>query len=329
MSSILSGIRKELVIISRNGISLYMALAPALLALVFLMVFGTLQSSSQSFVITEEVPQEIQKKLEQVADLERLKTQEEVIQRVEGPDAIAGLIWQNDQLMIFVEGNEGESFALAVQTLVGKIAVAEVPSFTSETVVGQGSWAYRLSRMSMFLLALFVGGATLGLSVVDERESRMIQALTVSPVGLLKYMLLKWMPAMLIGVVGVASSAMVIGAWQELPSLVLLSLLGMGVCGFSIFVIPAFANNQIAAIGVMKLLMPLMLMVPITAFFVAEKWQFFYYPVPMYWQAKALETIFNGGNAWGPMLLSLFVGIPWALAAAGLFSKRTLWKGWR
>jgi hypothetical protein len=329
MTSVLSGIRKELVIISRNGISLYMALAPALLALVFLMVFGTLQNSTQGFVIMEEIPQEIQMKLEQVADLERLKTEEEVIQRVEGPDAIAGLIWQDGSLRILVEGNEGESFALAVQALVGKAVAAEVPSFSSETVVGQGSWVYRLTRMSMFLLALFVGGATLGLSVVDERESRVMQALTVSPVGLLKYMLLKWMPAMLIGLVGVASSAMVIGAWQELPNLMLLSLFGLGVCGFSVFVIPAFAGNQLAAIGVMKLLMPLMLMVPITAFFVAEKWQFFYYPVPMYWQAKALETIFNGGNAWGLMTLSLLVGIPWALAAAGLFSKRTLWKGWR
>ena len=329
MKSILSGIRKEFVIISRNGISLYMALAPALLALVFLMVFGRLQSSTQRLVIMDEIPQEIQMKLEQVADLERLKTQDEVIQRVEGPDSIAGLIWQDEKVTILVEGNEGDSFAFAVQTLVGKSVAAEVPSFTSETVVGQGSWAYRLTRMSMFLLALFVGGATLGLSVVDERESRMIQVLTVSPVGLLKYMVLKWMPAMLISVVGVASSAMVIGAWQELPNLVLLSLMGIGVCGFSVFVIPAFANNQIAAIGVMKLLMPLMLMIPITAFFVAERWQFFYYPVPMYWQAKALETIFNGGSAWGQMGLSLLVGVPWALAAAGLFRKRTLWKGWR
>lgn len=329
LKGVISHMKKEMVLVSRSGLSLYMALAPALMALMFLLVFGSMQRSSPRIAVVHDMPAEVIAKLEQVAELEWFASEDALRRRIEGPDALAGVLWQEGLATVLTEGNEGESFAMAMRQLVSSALVAEVPAYKEEILPGSGGLAMQISRISVFLLALFVGGATLGLSAVDERETGVIRALTVSPFGLWDYMLSKWLPALLIGALGVTVAAAVMGLWKELPLLLLLSVCGAGVGAFAIFILAGFAKNQIAAIGVMKLLMPLMLMVPISAFFVADRWQWLYYAIPMYWQSKALQGIFAGEPVTLFLMLSFLVGLPWAAGAAMIFRRQTIWKGWR
>lgn len=329
LKGVVSQVKKEMVLVSRSGLSLYMTLAPALMALVFLLVFGSMQRSSPRFAVVHDMPKEVVAKLEQVAELEWFASEDALRRRIEGPDALAGVLMYEGVATVLTEGNEGENFALAMHQLVSSALAAEIPAFTEEILPGNGGLAMQISRISVFLLALFVGGATLGLSAVDERETGVIRAFTVSPFGLWDYMLSKWLPALLIGALGVTAAAAVMGLWKELPLLLVLSVCGAGVGAFSIFILAGFAKNQIAAIGVMKLLMPLMLMVPISAFFVAERWQWLYYAFPMYWQSKALQSIFTGEPVTWFLMLSFLVSLPWAVGAAMIFRRQTMWKGWR
>ena len=201
--------------------------------------------------------------------------------------------------------------------------------FTSEYVPGRGSTAYNISMISVFLMALFVGGATLGLGSVYERESGVIKAISVSPMTLWRYVLMKLIPTLILSVISVTVAALMIGKASTAPQFMLLALASVLMCGAIAFAVPALAGNQIAAIGVLKLMMPLLMVLPISAAFVSDKWLVLYRALPMYWQYEAIRAILDGISAVRQILLVLVVSIPWLVAAVLLFAKKAKMRTWR
>lgn len=323
MKAIFSGVKKEFKLIFRNGLSLYMALAPAVMALVFIMIFGVVQSSSVAFAVNPSIPYDSIAKLERVADIEFFESDDEVKLRVGGTDSVSGIIFEDGSHKVIVEGNEGEEFAVSMKGLVAGALKGETISYNTEKIEGDGGFAYRLSLICILLMALFVGGATLGLSCVDEGESKVIHAVAVSPTTIIQYVATKLIPGLLIGIVGVVLSTVIIGKSEMIVPFVLLSLFSVFVSGFVTFILAFFAKNQIAAIGVLKLLMPSMMVLPISAMFVSQTFQFFYYVFPMYWQYRAIDGILSGAFDFGYILMTFIISIPWFLALVVLFAKKT------
>jgi len=210
----------------------------------------------------------------------------------------------------------GELVGLALAAPEGGV------SYQSQAVEANGGLAYRVSLLCILLLSLFVGGATVGLSIVDERESGAIRAVAVSPMRLGGYALSKLIPALLFGLAGITGAALITGQARLLPAYLLLTLASALVSGMMAFLLGAFAANQIAAIGVLKLLVPLGMILPVSAVFVSEKWQVFYYILPMYWQYRALSAVLAGTGAAWPTILTLLVSVPWFAAAVWLFIKK-------
>lgn len=323
MKAIMSGVKKEFKLTFRSGISLYMAAAPAVLALIFIMVFGVMQSSSAAFAVNRSISADALAKLEQVADIEFFDSDEEVKLRVGGADSVCGIIFASGAPTVIVEGNEGEEFAVSMQNLVTNALKADVLSYTTEKIDGNGGFSYRISLICIILLALFVGGATLGLSCVEEREAKVIRAVAVSPTTLWEYVATKLIPGLMIGIVGIVLCAVIIGKSEMALHFVLLSICSVFVSGFATFTIAVFAQNQIAAIGVLKLLMPVMMVLPVSAMFVSQELQFLFYVFPMYWQYRAIDGILNGVFDVGYMFITLAVSVPWFLATVILFAKKT------
>ncbi len=329
MKSILTTIAREIKLISRGGITIYMAVSPAILALVFILVFGSVQGASLSFVVDRSFPQALAAKLETVADIEYVDSFESLKNRVSGADSIAGVYMEDCSIKLMVEGNEAQDFAESRQSLVS-VALSTVNiEYTSEAVEGQKPVAYNTSMTCIFLLALFIGGATLGLSGVNERESGVLQAVSVSPMTLWGYIISKIIPALLFGVIGVAACSLIMGRADVLPQFILLVLCSVFVSGIIIFLIIAFAGNQIAAVGVLKIVMPLFVVVGISAAFIPEKWLGFYYVLPMYWQYVAINAMSSNKELTFPLLMILATGIPWFFVVMFVFTKKIKMKAWR
>lgn len=323
MNTILSSVARELKLIFRNGISLYMAVAPALLALIFILVFGAIRETSLTLAVDASLDAHEVAKLEQIADIERFDSLHELKSRVEGADSLAGVTVENGAFQLLVEGNEGEEFAVSIQALVSRALGSGGVSLYSEAVEPEGDLAYDISMISVLLLSLFIGGATVGLSIVSERESGVIKAVAISPLRLGGYVLTKLIPALLLCTVGILLAALIIGRVEDILGFLLLALCSTLVSGLMTFIIGAFAKNQIAAIGVLKVLMPLSMVLPISAMFVPENWQFLFYGFPMYWQYIAIDAINNKGLVLIPCLNTLAVSAPWFAAAVLLFAKKT------
>ena len=325
MKAFLASVRREFALIFRNGISIFMVAAPAILALVFILVFGAVNNSTLQLAIDSSVSAAQEQKLVRVADVKRFDKTSDLESRVQETDAVAGVMMQEDGVAhILVEGNEDQAFIESTQAIVGlALGSGDVPAYKSETLEAKGTMAYSVSMIAMLLMSLFIGGATVGLSIVDERESGVIRAVTVSPMRLAGYVVTKLFPAMVLGIVGMSAAALIIGKASLLPQYLLLALASTFVSGMMTFAVGAFANNQVAAIGVLKLLVPIGMILPISAMFVPQGGQIAYYILPMYWQYRALSAILSGASALRCTLLTLLVSMPWFAATLWLFTNKT------
>lgn len=321
-TNLLRSVAKEFKLVFRNGISIFMAVAPALLAAMFLLVFGAAQKYTVQLAADKSVSGDVLKKLERVADILPYDNAEQVRDRVRGTDDTLGVTVQNGTLTLITEGNEDPAQVADTQELISRaIAAEELPHVQSEAVEPKGDVVYTVSMVSVLLLSLFIGGATVGLSVVNERESGMIRAIAVSPQHLAGYVLTKLVPAFLLSWIGmlIAAAILGVGTFWSLTLLALCSSLTLGVL---VFTLGAMAQNQVGAIGVMKLLMPLSVVLPLSAIFVPDNLQFLYYVFPMYWQYTALDRIRAAGNALVPCLTALLVSLPWFAAILLAFGKK-------
>jgi hypothetical protein len=70
MKRILVSMAREFKLIFRDGITIYLTISPAALALLFMIVFGSVQKSSVSLAVDRGLPPDMTSKLEAVADLE-------------------------------------------------------------------------------------------------------------------------------------------------------------------------------------------------------------------------------------------------------------------
>lgn len=325
MSALLVSVKRELQLIFRNGITVFMVAAPAILALVFILVFGAVNKTNLNLAIDGSVSAAQEEKLLRVADVTRYEDILAVEGRVRETDALAGVVISNGAARLIVEGNEGEMFAEAAAKIVGLAlgAQGEPLPYNSESLPAKGTMAYSISMICMLLMSLFIGGATVGLSIVDEREGGAIRAVAVSPMRLSLFAATKLLPALLLGLFGMAAAALIIGKAALLPQYLLLALCSLFVCGMMTFAVGAFANNQVAAIGVLKILVPVSMILPVSAMFVPQQWQFAFYALPMYWQYRALSAILSGEAALMYMLLTLLVSVPWFAGTLWLFRKKT------
>lgn len=329
MKGMLAAIVREFKLIFRNGITIYLVTAPALLSIVFLFVFGSVQKANVSFAVERSVPQELVSKLEKVADIEYADDLDRLKQRVGGSDNIAGVYVLDGRIRLLVEGNEAGEFAQSRKSLVDAALNGESIDYSTETIEGKKTIAYDISIACIFLLALFIGGATQGLGGVSERESGVIRAIRISPTTSFGYIVSKLLPALLFGLVSVLVCALVIGKAAALPMYILLTLSSIFVCGIIAFAIIAFADNQIAAVGVLKVIMPLFLVVGISASFVPRQFLAVYYPLPMYWQYVAIKAIGAGDATLFPLLMILVTGLAWFMVVLIIFAKKTSLKVWR
>ncbi len=71
MKMLITSIGREFKLIFRNGISIFMVAAPAILAFVFILVFGAVNETTLQLAVDETVSPQVQSQLEKIADVER------------------------------------------------------------------------------------------------------------------------------------------------------------------------------------------------------------------------------------------------------------------
>jgi hypothetical protein len=322
MKKILSMLKMDIKLATRNPIILYMAIAPALLAFAYLALLGNLGQGTLSFVVAKDVPAEIIANIEKIGDVEIAADETKVIQRVERFDSIAGIVHKNNEYKVMLEGNEGADYSKQVRLLISRAISGDIPSFTSEKVASKGNVLIELAAVTLLLLALFISSAVSGFNVIAERESNAIRAIAVSPMGLGTFISARTLIASLLGLGNVALTVLIMGRSEYILAFLLAAICSLTVIALIAIGLGCTANNQISAIASIKLIMPACLMLPVSSYFVPERFKLLYYWFPNYWQFESLLSAWNGNVNWTANTAMLATGFVWLILLYKLFQRK-------
>lgn len=311
MKKFFTMIKLDFKLILQDKIALYMVLAPALLAFIFVAVTTGISEMSPKLAISGDIPEEITERLKEVADIEIYDDYSALERRVKGADSIAGIYMDNGELAILVEGNEKEGFAEENALLVDRALSEKRIAFNPIEVETTENLVLKISSASVILLAVLLAGAVSGINTVSERETGVIRALAVSPMGLVSYIGARTFTAEILGLANVVICTVIMGKSAQTAQFAAVALASLFIYGITALLIGSFASNQISAIAVMKVLMPVSLMLPIVSEFVPESLNILFYPLPMYWQYKGIAGILAGNGGAFPAYMALVTGGLW------------------
>lgn len=317
--------RQDLTNAMRDNIILYMIFAPVLLAIGARLLLPSLEATKLRFAADVAIGQALIDDLDRLGDVEVLEGSAAVQERVGRSDDVPGIILDESGTgyTVLLEGNEpeGEDLAnLVMATLLRDEAAATV---LHEQFRETRSLLKEYTAVILAMTAVLMGGMATGFIMVDEKESKAIRALAVTPLTMGQYTMARSTFAILTSsFVAISGSAVLMGTSINYGLLLIACLIASGVGVVLGYITGGFANNQFEAMAVIKIISFFYLTVPIITIFVPAQWQFFFYWLPNYWMFKAFENLFVGqvGSVgfWGTCALTLTVS---ALYLAGMLPR--------
>jgi fluoroquinolone transport system permease protein len=158
-------------------------------------------------------------------------------------------------------------------------------------------------------------GLVLGFLLLDARETRVLDALSVTPLTFDRFVTYRVVMPMIL-----AAGLNPLCAWIGgigLPGvgpMIVLALVGVPFAGMGTLALATFADNKVQAFAVLKIVSGVG-MLPMAAYFIEGPLQYVFGLFPPYWIFKAWWVAAEGGSRW------------WAYALIGVFTNVVL-LGW-
>lgn len=329
MKRILNLLRQDLTLVTRDSILVYVLVAPILFAVAVRLFLPGIGEMLPTVVVTADAPELVREELAAYLEVEVASDRRAVESRVRANDDAAGVLVEPDgSYRLILQGNEGHELTEAFRAVLASMEGVEVPvAFELTRLEGSGPQTTEYVAAVVLLLSTLIGGMLAGFTMVDDRGSGAIRALAVSPLRLWQYLTEKSLFILAFSLLaGVTASLIMVGTAINYGLLVASLAIGLSVPLVLAITLGAFADDQIAAIGMAKITMPVYLTPPVLAIFIPQAWHGFFYPFPNYWLFAALRGVFVGET--GPVgvlpsaLLALAGGVVATLIFGGVLRKR-------
>lgn len=293
MKRILNIIKQDLTSSGRDMILLYSILSPIIVAIAIAMFLPQAQGAQITLAAHSNVGSEVIGTLEEYGKVVVFDSREELEKRILNVDDVPGIISENGQLKVILEGNEGLKSREIFTTILAR-ALSSEPGVEFDHVRMQDTRDYTREYIGVIMLmfATLVGGMAVGFTIVNDRDTKVINAFSVSPTRLIEYLLARGVFSTFIGVIAGMLVTVIILGFQVNYLLLLLGIIISG--GISVtlgYLLGAFAANQITAIALVKLLMPVYLTVPIVSIVVPQEWHWLFFIFPNYWMFIMFENL--------------------------------------
>ncbi len=328
---VFSLMRQDLTNALRDNIVVYIIIAPLLLAFAIKLLIPAAESSRLVFAVDRNVGQNVIEKMREYGNVE-LYDRAGVTSRVERLDTAAGVLSDGGRLYLLFEGNEPRPLIEAYQIILEDINRGEALADYHDVNLGGGrSIVFDLITLGIIMTTVFLTGVMSGFNIVDERDTRAVQALAVSPIRVGEYVAARGLLAtVLAAIVAVAASRIMVGPSVDTLWLLALVALSAPLTALVGLLTGLLSHNQITAVAVLKVAMPVYLAIPLGAVFVPQKLQCLFYVLPNYWQFEALKTLFapslRAHEFWFSALTTLVTGVLFLVVAVGAFRRRVAFR---
>jgi fluoroquinolone transport system permease protein len=166
-------------------------------------------------------------------------------------------------------------------------------------------------------------GAVYGLLLVDERDERTLTVLRVMPVSFAHYLIARLATPCLMSILVTVAAYPVAGlAPLPLPTIAAIALAGATTVPVVTLTIATFAANKVAALAIMRVVNAL-LALPLLAYFATPEQEMLAWPVPTFWQMKALWLATEGQPYQPALALMPALNAPLTLWLYRRFARRS------
>jgi ABC-2 type transport system permease protein len=295
----------------RDNIIVYMIFGPILLAIGARFFLGSLDQAQFTFAVQADLGPAVIERLDRVGAVQVFDSAAAVQERVLRNDDVPGLIAGADGRAVLVfEGNEGENPQVLRGVIEQALAIEPVATYTVIQPETSRSVLSELFTIVFVMIGTLLGALVMAFSLIEDKESRAVRALGVTPLSMLEMTLSRGLFAILISLfITVATTFIVAGTGFNYGMALIAFLFSIGLPILTGYLIGGLADSQLKAIAVLKFYMLIYLSVPIVSVFVPRNLHSFFYILPNYWMWQTFEKVFlgdlGGPNFWMSGLLTL------------------------
>ena len=294
----------------RDNILLYTMFAPILLAVGARLFVPSIGEAQYTFAAQNGVDPVLIQRLEAVGTVTILPSSEAVRERILRSDDVPGLALVNGQPTLLFEGNEGGDADTLQRVVEQALSGERVAAYTRTQNSAARSLVTEYTAIIFIMIGSLLGALVMAFNIIEDKETRAIRALGVSPLSMLELTLARGLFALLVSLVIVLSSALILVGTQINYALLLLAFLfSMGLPILTGYIIGGLADTQLKAIAILKFYMLVYLTLPIISVVIPREWHVFFYILPNYWMWQTFERVIlgelGGPNLWVSGLLTL------------------------
>ncbi|MCO4772812.1 MAG: hypothetical protein KDA24_22460 [Deltaproteobacteria bacterium] len=318
---ILTVVRKDLRAGQRDSIITYILFSPLLMAFGFRLLLPFLEDPGLTVAVAAQLEPDVIAALEASAEVEVLPDAAAVLERVQRIDDVAGVVSGEDGVPeVLLEGNEA-AWVQAAPGIVLDAAAVQVPLDVQWESLESGPSMLRGILASLMAFAvLLMGGVIVGLLVLEEKESKTLRVYATAPLQFGEYLAAKAGLAIALSLpLGVVATLILLGSVPIVP-VAIASIAALPAALLLGFLIAAFAEDQVAAVAMLKSLLFFFTSLPVAGFFVSGPWLWLLAPFTNHHAIQALYQAVQPGASipWVAMGASLVTGLPlvWWVARA-------------
>jgi len=305
MNKIFQIFKRELKTTRRDSMAMLIAILPIVLAIAITQFAPGLNDTTVNLAMLKSDTVHIEY-MEQFAKVETFDNLDEIIERVNKRDNIAGLLAKADNYQIFLQGDEPQVVEDYTKTLNALYELGSSIEGTTATMFTFGHTVSPIKTMLVNMLisiTIMLSGMLIAISIVGEKSDNTINAINVTPVSQNMFVIGKSMMGGFIAMLSIVAALFITGYYDINWFMVLLvgatSLILALVIGFvqglaSDDVIEAAANVKIIMLPIAGSIAGYELL--------ADKWQWTMYWSPFYWAYKANQLVLTKTADWPTIL---------------------------
>lgn len=304
---IITILRRDFISLTRDAILIYVAVMPIVLALGLRFFLPNVGQASVQVVVTEETAATLENELSPYLEVAVVADGAALERRVLAYDDAVGIVPAGNGYELMLEGNESHDArvlpAMVLQRIQGESAFVAQMVEVGEAGVPYRQWIGAFVALSVSFLASII----MGLHIIEDKETGMMQALGVTPLQRRTYVLARGLFVVGMALVAVFSSLLALGLTEyDLAQMVVATLASSLAAVLFGFVLGAASGNQITGIANLKFGFLLVLLPAVLTILLPEAWHMALYWLPSYWAFAGFKAILVEGATWAglvPLLL--------------------------
>jgi len=302
----------------RDFMVAYIIIAPILLAYVLSLFVPSAGAATIQFAVDKKLGNEIVDYLSRLGSVEVMKDADSIKNRVMQSDDVVGITKEDTKYEIILEGNEVEQTDIVTRQILMHFegTGSELPVEVRFSDIGwRVSPLAQYGAISLVIMTTVLGGMMISFGIVEEKQSGTIGAVYASPASRIEFVAGKSLLGFAVPIIQSIAVLMIFRFHDVNFAMLLLVVLCSSLIGILIgFVIGVISNDQISAVGNMKMTFLPATASVIGAILLPSRWLPVLYWSPFYWTFAAINDLILKQETWvntikycgAILLLSLF-----------------------